>query len=67
MTERAETGRDAAFMRAALGQALAAAASGEVPVGAVLGRGEEIIITRHGMAVARLAPPHQAFNRELQG
>lgn len=27
-------------------------------------RGEEIIITRHGKAVARLVPPHQAFNRD---
>ena len=43
MTESTETGRDAAFMRVALGQALAAAASGEVPVGAVLVRGEEIV------------------------
>jgi prevent-host-death family protein len=27
-------------------------------------RGEEIIITRHGKAVARLVPPQQAFNRD---
>ena len=27
-------------------------------------RGEEIVITRHGRAVARLVPPKQAFNRE---
>ena len=27
-------------------------------------RGEEIIITRHGKAVARLVPPTQAFNRD---
>ena len=27
-------------------------------------RGEEIIITRHGKAAARLVPPQQAFNRE---
>jgi prevent-host-death family protein len=33
----------------------------------LVGRGEEIVITRHGKAVARLALPHQAFNRELQG
>ena len=33
----------------------------------LVGRGQEIIITRHGKAVARLAPPHKAFNRELQG
>ena len=26
--------------------------------------GEEIIITRHGKPVARLVPPHNAFNRE---
>ena len=27
-------------------------------------RGEEIVITRHGKAVARLVPPEQAFNRD---
>ena len=27
-------------------------------------RGEEIIITRHGKAVARLVPPKKAFNRD---
>lgn len=27
-------------------------------------RGEEITITRHGRAVARLVPPNQAFNRD---
>jgi prevent-host-death family protein len=32
----------------------------------LVGHGEEIIITRHGKAGARLAPPHQAFNRELK-
>lgn len=26
--------------------------------------GEEIMITRHGKEVARLVPPHGAFNRE---
>jgi prevent-host-death family protein len=31
----------------------------------LVGRGEEIIITRHGKAVARLVATHQAFNREL--
>jgi tRNA(adenine34) deaminase len=36
-------GRDSAFMRAALARARAAGAAGEVPVGAVLVRGEEII------------------------
>jgi prevent-host-death family protein len=27
-------------------------------------RGEEIVITRHGKAVAHLVPPRPAFNRE---
>ncbi len=26
--------------------------------------GEEVIITRHGKPVARLAPPHRGFSRE---
>jgi tRNA(adenine34) deaminase len=52
MTEPTETGRDAAFMQVALGQALAAAASGEVPVGAVLVRGEEIIAAGHNAPIA---------------
>ncbi len=43
MTDRGEGGRDAAFMRVALAHAAAAGAGGEVPVGAVLVRGEEII------------------------
>ena len=32
----------------------------------LVGRGEEIIITRHRKAVARLVAPHQAVNRELK-
>ena len=52
MTESTETGRDAAFMRVALGQALAAHASGEVPVGAVLVRGEEIVAAGHNAPIA---------------
>ena len=43
MTAPSEGGRDAAFMRAALARAAAAALAGEVPVGAVLVCGEEII------------------------
>jgi len=43
MTAPPEGGRDAAFMRAALARAAAAALAGEVPVGAVLVCGEEII------------------------
>ena len=30
----------------------------------LVGRGEATIITRHGKAVTRLMPPHQAFNRD---
>jgi prevent-host-death family protein len=33
----------------------------------LVGRGEDLIFTRHGKAVARLTPPHQAFSREVQG
>lgn len=43
MTDRAEGARDSAFMRIALGHALAAGDAGEVPVGAVLVRGEDVI------------------------
>jgi len=32
----------------------------------LVGHGEEIIITRHRKVATRLAPPHQAFNRELK-
>jgi tRNA(adenine34) deaminase len=38
-----ESGRDAAFMRAALERAVAAGLAGEVPVGAVLVRDEQIV------------------------
>ena len=60
MTEPAETGRDAAFMRAALGQALTAAASGEVPVGAVLVRDEAIIAAGHNAPIASHDPTAHA-------
>lgn len=52
MTEPADPGRDATFMRAALEQAQAAAVSGEVPVGAVLVRGEQVIATGHNTPIA---------------
>jgi len=45
MVQVAESSRDAGFMRAALREAEAARAAGEVPVGAVLVR-EELIIAR---------------------
>ena len=58
MTESTETGRDAAFMRVALGQALAAHASGEVPVGAVLVDGASgAILARAGNRVEALKDP----------
>ena len=41
MTAPAEGARDGAFMRIALGHALAAGEAGEVPVGAVLVCGED--------------------------
>lgn len=43
MADPAEGGRDASFMRAALAYASAAGTRGEVPVGAVLVRDDEII------------------------
>jgi tRNA(adenine34) deaminase len=52
MTEQADPGRDATFMRAALEQARAAGASGEVPVGAVLVRGEQVIAAGHNAPIA---------------
>jgi prevent-host-death family protein len=33
----------------------------------LVARGEEIIITRHGKAVARLVPPQRALNRDQAG
>ena len=32
----------------------------------LVGLGEEIVLARHGKVVTRLAPPHQAFSRELK-
>ena len=44
-------------MRRALDLAAAAAAEGEVPVGAVIARGEEIIATSANMMLAATIPP----------
>jgi haloalkane dehalogenase/tRNA(adenine34) deaminase len=52
MTEQADASHDAAFMRAALAEARVAAASGEVPVGAVLVRNEQIIATGRNAPIA---------------
>ena len=60
MTDLAEEGCDVAFMRAALAQARAAGARGEVPVGAVLVRGEDIIATGGNAPIARNDPTAHA-------
>jgi len=60
MTDPAEGGRDATFMRAALARARAAAALGEVPVGAVLVRGEDIIASGANAPIARNDPTAHA-------
>ncbi len=60
MTAPAEAGRDATFMRAALARAQAAGAAGEVPVGAVLVRGEQIIAAGGNAPVASHDPTAHA-------
>jgi tRNA(adenine34) deaminase len=52
--------RDVTFMRAALAQAAVALAAGEVPVGAVLVRGEQIIGTGANTPVASHDPTAHA-------
>src|SRR5437588_11846964 len=64
MTAPAEGARDGAFMRIALGHAVAAGEAGEVPVGAVLVCGEDIIAAGGNRPVARHGPPAHA---EIQG
>jgi tRNA(adenine34) deaminase len=60
MSPAAEAGRDAGFMRVALEQAAAAAAGGEVPVGAVLVRGAQIIAAAANAPIARHDPTAHA-------
>ena len=55
-----EGGRDGAFMRAALREALAAGSSGEVPVGAVLVRGDEVIATGANKPISACDPTAHA-------
>ena len=55
-----EGGRDSRFMRAALREALAAAAAGEVPVGAVLVREEEVIASGANRPIAACDPTAHA-------
>jgi tRNA(adenine34) deaminase len=65
MADLAE-GRDAAFMRAALEHARKAAASGEVPVGAVLVRGEQIVAGAGNRPIASHDPTAHAEIRALR-
>jgi tRNA(adenine34) deaminase len=60
MADPADCGRDATFMRVALGHAVAAAAAGEVPVGALLVRGEEILATGSNAPIASHDPTAHA-------
>jgi tRNA(adenine34) deaminase len=60
MRERAESGTDASFMRAALERARAAASDGEVPVGAVLVHAERIIAAGHNAPISSHDPTAHA-------
>src|SRR5213079_1955436 len=60
MTAPAEGARDGAFMRIALGHAVAAGEAGEVPVGAVLVRGEDIIATGANKPISACDPTAHA-------
>ena len=55
-----EGGRDSVFMRSALAEAVAAGAAGEVPVGAVLVRGEDIIATGANKPISACDPTAHA-------
>jgi tRNA(adenine34) deaminase len=66
MAAPAEPGRDAAFMRSALAQARAAGAGGEVPVGAVLVRGEDIIACGANRPIASHDPTAHAEVQALR-
>jgi tRNA(adenine34) deaminase len=66
MAGPADGGRDSAFMRIALGHALAAGAAGEVPVGAVLVRGEDIIATGANKPIASHDPTAHAEIQALR-
>ena len=59
-------GRDGAFMRIALGHAAAAGAGGEVPVGAVLVRGEDVIATGANKPIASHDPTAHAEIQALR-
>jgi len=66
MTDPAEGARDGAFMRIALGHALAAGEAGEVPVGAVLVRGEDVIGSGANKPIASHDPTAHAEVQALR-
>jgi tRNA(adenine34) deaminase len=66
MAGPADGGRDGAFMRIALGHAAAAGAAGEVPVGAVLVRGEDVIATGANKPIASHDPTAHAEIQALR-
>jgi tRNA(Arg) A34 adenosine deaminase TadA len=66
VTGTGDPGRDAAFMRAALEQAQAAAANGEVPVGAVLVEDDAIIAAAGNAPIASHDPTAHAEVRVLR-
>jgi tRNA(adenine34) deaminase len=66
MAGPADGGRDGAFMRIALGQAAAAGAGGEVPVGAVLVRGEDVIASGANKPIASHDPTAHAEIQALR-
>jgi tRNA(adenine34) deaminase len=66
VTDPAEGAHDGAFMRIALGHALAAGAAGEVPVGAVLVRGEDVIAAGANKPIASHDPTAHAEIQALR-
>src|ERR1700726_1275383 len=66
MTGPADGACDGAFMRIALGHAVAAGEGGEVPVGAVLVRGEDIIATGANKPIASHDPTAHAEIQALR-
>ena len=66
MTGPAEGARDSALMRIALGHAVASGEAGEVPVGAVLVRGEDIIATGANKPIASDDPTAHAEIQALR-
>jgi tRNA(adenine34) deaminase len=66
MADSVAAGRDTGYMRMALEQAAAAGAQGEVPVGAVLVRGTEVIATGGNAPIASHDPTAHAEVQALR-